>query len=294
MLCHAPRAHHVPDTFTDHPVLRLSVCPSVCLSVCPAQEYVSGDPIYGDMWRWDTEGGDATPSATHDGGAAKEGKSTGPVPAPPVAGAADGTGGIASCGSGSLGGGEVGDGDTDGDALSLHDIPMEEISPEPAGGDFYDSDTESYLSLSVEDGYDTGSVNSAGGSHREHAGGARKYRYRKVLVPSQEQLQSLALLDGENEVAFDLPGCPPPLRTQLFVWPPDARVVIFDIEGAITATAAPKGGLGWGGFLGAARPVAVHDGVVKLLNSIHRNGYRILYIAQTASSSICRGTKSAT
>ena len=187
------------------------------------------------------------------------------------------------CGSGSVRSNSLegtGDGETDDERLSLHDIPMDEISPEPAGSDFYDSDTESFLSLSVEDG-DTASVNSAGGSQREYG---RKYRYRKVLVPSQEQLQSLQLLDGENEVAFDLPGCPPPLRTQLFVWPPDARIVIIDIEGAITAV--QKGGLGWGGFLGgASRASVLHDGVIKLLNNIQKNGYRILYIAQTQTNS---------
>ena len=190
---------------------------------------------------------------------------------------------INECGSSSIRSNSLegtGEGETDDERLSLQDIPMDEISPEPAGSDFYDSDTESFLSLSVEDG-DTASVNSAGGSQREYG---RKYRYRKVLVPSQDQLQSLQLLDGENEVAFDLPGCPPPLRTQLFVWPPDARVVIIDIEGAITAV--QKGGLGWGGFLGgSSRTSALHDGVVKLLNNIHKNGYRILYIAQTQTNS---------
>ena len=46
----------------------------------------------------------------------------------------------------------VGDGETDVEHLSLQDINFEDISPEPAGGDFYDSDTDSYLSLSLEDG----------------------------------------------------------------------------------------------------------------------------------------------
>jgi hypothetical protein len=283
------------------------------------QEFVAGDPAtYGDMWRWDTD------AATVDSNHTPQAKDSllsamgspavpAPVPAPvsvsfplfplppppraedregPVKPAvslassarsvtvvaADAPSNLASYSGGdSLAG--TGDGETDDERLSLQDIPMHEISPEPAGGDFYDSDTDSYLSLSVEDG-DTGSVNSAAGSQREYG---RKYRYRKVLVPSQDQLQSLALRDGENEVAFELPGCPPPLRTQLYVWPPDARIVIFDIEGAITA--AQKGGKGWGGFLGASRTAVLHEGVAKLLNNIHRNGYRILYIAQTQTSS---------
>ena len=184
--------------------------------------------------------------------------------------------------------GEVdGDGDTDQelDTLSLHDIPLDQISPEPAGGDFYDSDTESYLSLSLDDG-DTAKV-----PPRSKFG---KYRYRRVLVPSQEQLLSLDLQDGENEISFMLQrqeskgaytSATPLLRNQLFVWPHDAKIVIIDIEGVITAI--NKGGKGWGmgGFLSAPR-TAVHNGVAKLLTNIHNNGYRILYIAQSTSTAL--------
>jgi LNS2 (Lipin/Ned1/Smp2) len=180
-----------------------------------------------------------------------------------------------------------GDGDTDQelDTLSLHDIPLDQISPEPAGGDFYDSDTESYLSLSLDDG-DTAKI-----PPRSKFG---KYRYRRVLVPSQEQLLSLDLHDGENEISFVLQrqeskgayvSAPPLLRNQLFVWPHDAKIVIIDIEGVITAI--NKGGKGWGmgGFLSAPR-TAVHNGVAKLLTNIHNNGYRILYIAQSTSTAL--------
>ena len=98
--------------------------------------------------------------------------------------------------------------------------------------------------------------------------------------PSREQqLQSLALLDGENEVAFDLPGCPPPLRTQLFVWPPDARVVIFDIEGAITATGALKRGANVAGAVAPPThgaqgvPLYLADGHAALLGADEANAF---------------------
>ena len=182
-----------------------------------------------------------------------------------------------------------GDGDTDQeqDTLSLHDIPLDQISPEPAGGDFYDSDTESYRSLSLDDG------ESGKSSAR---GAAVKYRYRRVLVPSQEQLQSLDLQDGENDISFELQqqeikgaysnsSAAAPLRNQVFVWPYDAKIVIIDIEGAITTIS--KGGKGWGmgGFLSAPRS-ALHNGVAKLLTNIHKNGYHILYIAQSTSNAL--------
>lgn len=40
--------------------------------------------------------------------------------------------------------------ETDIDAVSLEDIELDDICPEPAGRDFYDSDTDSYLSLSFD------------------------------------------------------------------------------------------------------------------------------------------------
>lgn len=88
------------------------------------------------------------------------------------------------------------DADTEGESIEdseLSLLSIEDISPEPARGDIYDSDTDSYysLSLSLEDG-------------ESGAAGARKYRYRKSLVPTQEHLLELNLKDGENEVVFQL------------------------------------------------------------------------------------------
>ena len=63
--------------------------------------------------------------------------------------------------------------------------------------------TDSYLSLSLEDGGE-----SVGGSSTATATNAyRKYRYRKVLVPSQESLQALPLKDGDNDILFELGVC---------------------------------------------------------------------------------------
>jgi hypothetical protein len=84
--------------------------------------------------------------------------------------------------------------DTEGESIEdseLSLLSIEEISPEPARGDIYDSDTDSYHSLSLEDG-------------EFGVSGARKYRYRKSLVPTQEHLLGLNLKDGENEVVFQL------------------------------------------------------------------------------------------
>ena len=86
--------------------------------------------------------------------------------------------------------------ETDVELVSLEDtelclLSLDDISPEPARGDIYDSDTDSFHSLSLEDG---------------ESGHTKKYRYRKSLIPTQEQLTALALKDGENEIVFQLEG----------------------------------------------------------------------------------------
>jgi hypothetical protein len=178
------------------------------------------------------------------------------------------------------------EGDTDNEHLSLEDIDLEDISPEPAGGDFYESDTDSYLSLSLEDG-DTGSLNGDGDSlcsgRRKNI---KKYRYRKVLIPSVEQLDTLDLQDGQNEISFELEGCSP-LTAQLFVWPENSKIVVTDIEGVITNLA--KQPMDWVSYL-AGRSIesntACFEGSVELFNNIANNGYKIIYIAQNSISTL--------
>ena len=164
------------------------------------------------------------------------------------------------------------------------------ISPEPALRDFYDSDTDSYLSSSLEEG------EGALGGHTIHNDSTgyetsfdrfiRKYRYRKVLVPSQEHLQSLPLRMGANEITFEVAGCPP-LKSQLFVWPQDAKIVLVDVEGLTYGSkAAVVPGNIWQSFL-TQRPkvklgqVAPPVDLPRILTDIAAQGYRILYMAQS-------------
>lgn len=215
---------------------------------------------------------------------------------------------------------------TDHDELSLQDIDLDDISPEPAGGDFYDSDTDSYLSLSLDDsiitspeqgpassfkdskfpfqGQQQQQGNGKGDSSSEHEAAAgstdnrrryRKYRYRKVLVPAQEQLNMLELLDGGNEVQFHLDGCVP-LRSQLFVWPEDARIVVTDLEGVFSKDTTRHATGVWVSFLGggshysmstvaAASKNKEMDHCIRLFAGLHKQGYRVIYIAQNSPGS---------
>jgi hypothetical protein len=207
------------------------------------------------------------------------------------------------------------EGDTDNDNISLQDIDFDDISPEPAGGDFYDSDTDSYLSLSLEDG-ETGRTSSgkagfhavgaafagsktggaAGGPHSEGAAlprrRFRRYRYRKVLVPSQEQLELLNLQDGANDIVFELEGCAP-LKCSLFVWPSDAKVVVTDLEGVFCRSqqSSRHSGvwisfLGGGSYYSSAASKTEFDSCIRLFAGLSRQGYRVIYLAQGAQSSV--------
>ncbi len=233
--------------------------------------------------------------------------------------------------------------DTDNDCLSLQDIDFEDISPEPATGDFYESDTDSYLSLSLEEGESGRHNNSRRNSMRSNTAAnagdgdeanatssnslsfnnsnsnnstsaqeiqigrrrIKRYLYRKVLVPSAEQLSSLPLQDGVNEVEFELPGCTP-LRSCLYVWPSDCRIIVTDIEGVFTHATAhnPMNSttvwmqfLGGGGTLNSrnvGNKKKHFDEAIHLFRALHHQGYRILYVAQNSTNTTTGGSNNNT
>ena len=201
------------------------------------------------------------------------------------------------------------EGDTDTDNISLQDIDLDDISPEPAGGDFYESDTDSYLSLSLEE-EDMGGAAGAGAFISGAKAGTpaplgspqgagptgiplmrrrfKRYRYRKVLVPSQEQLEMLNLQEGPNDIAFELEGCAP-LKSCLFVWPSDARIVVTDLAGIFSKSNRNSGVwisfLGGGSYYSSTASKTEFDSCIRLFAGLHQQGYRIIYMAQGAQSS---------
>jgi hypothetical protein len=92
--------------------------------------------------------------------------------------------------------------------LSLEDISADEILPGPAREVYDGSDTESFYSLNLDDDNCSHSSGSASASASEKKSSTttteRKYRYRKTLVPSQEQIKSMELVDGMNEINFEV------------------------------------------------------------------------------------------
>ncbi|XP_061588539.1 phosphatidate phosphatase LPIN2 isoform X2 [Cololabis saira] len=103
--------------------------------------------------------------------------------------------------------------------------------------------------------------------------------YRKSLRLSSDQIASLNLKDGPNDVTFSI-------TTQyqgtcrcegtIYLWNWDDKVVISDIDGTITKSDVfgqilPQLGKDW-----------THQGIAKLYHSVAENGYKFLYCSARA------------
>ncbi|KAK5849849.1 hypothetical protein PBY51_014150 [Eleginops maclovinus] len=105
------------------------------------------------------------------------------------------------------------------------------------------------------------------------------HSYKKSLRLSSDQIASLKLRDGPNDVTFSI-------TTQyqgtcrcegtIYLWNWDDKVIISDIDGTITKSDVfghilPQLGKDW-----------THQGIAKLYNSVHENGYKFLYCSARA------------
>ncbi|KNC47015.1 uncharacterized protein AMSG_03439 [Thecamonas trahens ATCC 50062] len=104
-------------------------------------------------------------------------------------------------------------------------------------------------------------------------------RRQKRLVPTPEELASLDLHDGANELTFVVRGwrgtCEQ--RAFLYLWSAtNSRVVVSDLDGTVTSSDA----------LGHVLPVLgvqwAHSGVSKLFDAIVSNGYKIVFLSSRA------------
>ncbi|XP_059183244.1 phosphatidate phosphatase LPIN2-like [Centropristis striata] len=105
------------------------------------------------------------------------------------------------------------------------------------------------------------------------------HSYKKSLRLSSNQIASLKLRDGPNDVTFSI-------TTQyqgtcrcegtIYLWNWDDKVIISDIDGTITKSDVfgqilPQLGKDW-----------THQGIAKLYHSVHENGYKFLYCSARA------------
>lgn len=105
------------------------------------------------------------------------------------------------------------------------------------------------------------------------------HTYRKSLRLSSDQIASLKLKEGPNDVTFSI-------TTQyqgtcrcegtIYLWNWDDKVIISDIDGTITKSDVfgqilPQLGKDW-----------THQGIAKLYHSVAENGYKFLYCSARA------------
>uniref|UniRef100_A0A8C5HFN5 phosphatidate phosphatase n=1 Tax=Gouania willdenowi TaxID=441366 RepID=A0A8C5HFN5_GOUWI len=105
------------------------------------------------------------------------------------------------------------------------------------------------------------------------------HSFKKSLRLSSDQIASLKLRDGPNDVSFSI-------TTQyqgtcrcegtIYLWNWDDKIIISDIDGTITKSDVfgqifPQLGKDW-----------THRGIAKLYHSVHENGYKFLYCSARA------------
>ncbi|KAG5355463.1 Nuclear elongation and deformation protein 1 [Yarrowia sp. C11] len=96
--------------------------------------------------------------------------------------------------------------------------------------------------------------------------------YAKTIRLTSDQLKSLDLKPGKNEVTFAVNNGKTSCSAQLFYWKHDIPVVISDIDGTITKSDA------LGHLLTMMGRDWTHTGVAKLFSDIRANGYNIMYL----------------
>uniref|UniRef100_A0A336MZ72 phosphatidate phosphatase n=1 Tax=Culicoides sonorensis TaxID=179676 RepID=A0A336MZ72_CULSO len=104
-------------------------------------------------------------------------------------------------------------------------------------------------------------------------------KYRKSLRLTSEQIESLNLKSGMNEVVFSVTTAyqgTSRCKCYLFKWKYNDKVVISDIDGTITRSDVlghllPMVGKDWAQF-----------GVAQLFSKIEQNGYKMLYLSARA------------
>ncbi|XP_014225902.1 phosphatidate phosphatase LPIN3 isoform X1 [Trichogramma pretiosum] len=118
---------------------------------------------------------------------------------------------------------------------------------------------------------------STGGGSADHS--RVYYNYQKSLRLTSEQIESLNLKDGVNEVVFSVTTAyqgTTRCKCHIYKWRWDDKIVISDIDGTITRS----------DVLGHLLPIVGKDwaqiGVAQLFTKIKENGYKLLYLSSRA------------
>ncbi|KAJ1719889.1 lipin Ned1 [Coemansia erecta] len=101
-------------------------------------------------------------------------------------------------------------------------------------------------------------------------------RYAKTLRLTSDQLRSLSLKRGANDIKFLVPSNKAYCEAKLYLYRYDTQIVISDIDGTITKSDA------LGHLFNMVGKDWTHHGVAKLYTDIANNGYEILYLTSRA------------
>ncbi|KAK6589350.1 hypothetical protein RS030_213356 [Cryptosporidium xiaoi] len=103
--------------------------------------------------------------------------------------------------------------------------------------------------------------------------------FRHSLRPTSDQLKSMNLKWGANRVTYTVESSLQGKKTvsgTIYMWPPDSRIVVSDVDGTITRS----------DVLGQLMPIVgrdwSHSGVAELMTKIKENGYKIIYLTARA------------
>ncbi|KAL6103973.1 lpin2 [Pungitius sinensis] len=155
--------------------------------------------------------------------------------------------------------------DEEGPSMTQEKLPM----PPKAGDSSSDEEAKEVSAASCQE-----RLQPVDGQHHPS-----QHAYRKSLRLSSDQIVSLKLKEGPNDVTFSI-------TTQyqgtcrcegtIYLWNWDDRVIISDIDGTITKSDVfgqilPQLGKDW-----------THQGIAKLYHSVAENGYKFLYCSARA------------
>ncbi|XP_070774340.1 phosphatidate phosphatase LPIN2 [Enoplosus armatus] len=153
----------------------------------------------------------------------------------------------------------------EGPSISQEKLPL----PPKAGDSSSDEEAKEVSAVSCQD-----RLQPVDGQHHPSP-----HTYRKSLRLSSDQIASLKLKEGPNDVTFSI-------TTQyqgtcrcegtIYLWNWDDKVIISDIDGTITKSDVfgqilPQLGKDW-----------THQGIAKLYHSVAENGYKFLYCSARA------------
>lgn len=105
--------------------------------------------------------------------------------------------------------------------------------------------------------------------------GETSYMMVRSLRPTSDQLRSMMLRLGKNEIKFYVNSRfqgNQEIVANIWLWPYDAKIVISDVDGTITRSDV------LGHFLPMFGKDWSHNGIASLYCSIAENGYRIVYL----------------